>query len=198
MTERIEIIPGAAYLIKDFLPTQADKLFEYLQDPRRTGWEQWTMRFGERIQPIAHLNQFYGDPGTVYRYSQQTLTPKRPWNNGLTFAREQLRQQIDADFNACLLNYYRTGRDSVGWHADDESDLVPPTLIASISLGAERIFELKHTSGTPHHKIPLPHNSCLVMHGTCQQHYRHRVDKVRSAKPRINLTYRQVHVQPPT
>ncbi|HLM54443.1 MAG TPA: alpha-ketoglutarate-dependent dioxygenase AlkB, partial [Pseudoxanthomonas sp.] len=97
-------------------------------------------------------------------------------------------------FNSVLANLYRSGRDAMGWHSDDERELGPEPVIASLSLGAARRFVLKSRHDpTLKREFVLPHGSLLVMAGQTQRHYRHCLP--RTAKPtgeRINLTFRQV------
>jgi alkylated DNA repair dioxygenase AlkB len=99
---------------------------------------------------------------------------------------------VGQDFNCVLCNLYRDGRDSMGWHADNERELGPAPVIASISLGAERQFQLKsRTDSTQRHALLLEHGSLLVMAGDLQQHWLHQLPKTaRVDRPRINLTFR--------
>jgi alkylated DNA repair dioxygenase AlkB len=98
------------------------------------------------------------------------------------------------DFNSVLANRYRDGRDAMGWHRDDEPELGPQPVIASISLGATRRFRLKaDDAAVPPLSLDLPHGSLLVMRGLTQSRFRHALP--RTAKPvgeRINLTFRRI------
>jgi alkylated DNA repair dioxygenase AlkB len=103
------------------------------------------------------------------------------------------------EFNAVLINAYRDGRDSMGWHSDDEPELGLDPVLASISLGAERLFRWrqKRPGTSPDsgksHGMKLQHGSLLLLDGQFQQEYQHSVPKTRSATGlRINLTFRQV------
>jgi len=103
-------------------------------------------------------------------------------------------------FNSALANAYRDGRDSMGWHSDDEKELGRAPLIASVSLGAERRFLLRPRVRTAEGRAPasgltLEHGSLLVMKGDSQRRFQHALPRTR--KPtglRINLTYRMVEV----
>ena len=102
-------------------------------------------------------------------------------------------EEIDnVEFNSCLLNLYRNGKDSNGWHADDEKELGQNPIIGSISLGQERPFYLRYKKDTKlKHKIVLGHGSLLLMKGVTQHHWQHQIPK--TTKPigeRINLTFR--------
>ena len=94
-------------------------------------------------------------------------------------------------YNAALCNLYRNGNDSVGLHADAEPEMGP--VIASVSLGAERLFRLKRQDGTVAFAERLPHGSLLIMAGATQQNYKHEVPKEPSINQvRINLTFRRI------
>jgi alkylated DNA repair dioxygenase AlkB len=108
---------------------------------------------------------------------------------------EKLRMDVETEtgkpFNRALVNYYRDGRDSVDWHADDEASLGFEPLIASVSVGAERIFQLRHNKTQERVKINLPHGSLLLMGAGVQEHWQHSVAKVKQLDdPRVNFTFR--------
>jgi alkylated DNA repair dioxygenase AlkB len=167
------------------------RLLEALRDT--IWWEVHRIRLFGREHDSPRLSCWIGDPGASYRYSG-TLFEPNPWPPVLLPIRERLKQELGVDFNSVLANRYRDGRDAMGWHADDERELGPAPVIASLSLGATRRFVLRHRR-FPARKlvIELPSGSLLVMAGPTQQHYRHAVP--RTAKPvgeRINLTFRRV------
>ena len=99
-----------------------------------------------------------------------------------------------AKFNGVLLNLYRTGQDSMGWHSDDEIELGKLPKIASLSLGAERKFLLRpRNKSAKSYSIPLPHNSLLIMAGETQENWQHSIPKTTKAVGhRINLTFRWI------
>lgn len=151
--------------------------------------------FGKEVlQP--RLTAWHGDPGATYRYSGLQLTPQ-PWTPVLQQLRQRVEAATGAQFNSVLLNLYRTGQDSMGWHADNEPELGPRPVIASLSLGATRNFRLKPRDPllTPHKPISLelPSGSLLLMSGPTQQHWLHALPKTsRPLAPRLNLTFRLV------
>ncbi|MEE8538503.1 MAG: alpha-ketoglutarate-dependent dioxygenase AlkB, partial [Woeseiaceae bacterium] len=106
----------------------------------------------------------------------------------------------ELSFNGVLLNLYRDGQDSVGWHADNEPGLGPEPVIASLSLGAARRFQLKHrTDRTRRVALDLPHGSCLIMRGKTQQCWLHQLPKTYTKVGlRINLTFRRMVGEPST
>ncbi len=106
---------------------------------------------------------------------------------------DQLEAAAGTPFNSVLLNYYRNGQDAMGWHSDDEPELGPQPVIASISLGAYGGSCCAHKGGGPSSAIELAHGSLLLMQGDTQKNYRHSLP--RTAKPvdaRINLTFRKI------
>ena len=137
---------------------------------------------------------WYGDSGAVYRYSGSVNQPL-PWLVELKELGKQLTAFSGLSFNSVLLNYYRTGSQSMGWHSDDERELGPVPTIASISLGSPRRFLLRHRrrKDLPTHEIVLGHGSLLLMSGESQTAWRHSVPKTtRLVAPRVNLTFRQI------
>jgi alkylated DNA repair dioxygenase AlkB len=195
--ESIEV-PGAALTLDPaWLPgAEADALFDGLR--ASVPWEVHKVRLFGREVPAPRLSCWIGDPGTAYRYSGQRHQP-RPWPPGLRPVRTRLEAELGAPFNSVLANLYRDGRDAMGWHRDDERDLGPAPVIASLSLGASRRFLVK-PHGDPQAKalaIELPHGSLLVMGGEFQQGYRHALPRTaRPVGPRINLTFRNVRIGP--
>lgn len=109
-----------------------------------------------------------------------------------------IKEKADAhcgtEFTTCLLNLYRNGQDSMGWHADDEPELGRDPVIASVSLGEERLFKLKHKQDkNQKFDITPAHGSLLVMRGRTQHFWKHQVPKTKKEKgQRINLTFRRI------
>lgn len=142
------------------------------------------------LQP--RLMDWYADPGVTYRYSGLTLAPKA-WPKVLSELRERLEAHCGASFNSVLCNAYRDGQDSMGWHADDEPELGPEPLIASLNLGATRRFRIRPRGGGPSLGLDLDAGSLLLMTGRSQADYQHAVPKTRRpVRLRINLTFRRV------
>jgi alkylated DNA repair dioxygenase AlkB len=187
--------PGAwLRLVEEFLaPGEADALFAALRDG--IAWRQDSITIAGRSIPQPRLTAWFGDPDASYTYSGLRLAPA-PWIEPLAALRRRVEQAASASFNSVLCNLYRDGRDSVGWHADDEPELGAEPLIASVSLGATRRFVMRPTrravDASPV-ELPLRHGALLVMGGATQRLYRHGVPKQPSvADPRINLTFRRV------
>ncbi|MBF9143075.1 alpha-ketoglutarate-dependent dioxygenase AlkB family protein [Hymenobacter properus] len=157
-------------------------------------WEQRNIRlFGQEF-PQPRLTAWYGDAEARYTYSNLTWEP-RPWTPTLQALRQRVEAAANARFNSVLLNLYRDGRDSMGWHADDEPELGPTPIIASLSLGALRRFRLRARAGLAHPplSLDLPSGSLLLMRGATQQNWQHALPKTtRLLGPRLNLTFRWV------
>jgi alkylated DNA repair dioxygenase AlkB len=172
---------------------QADRNFAGLL--RDTPWRADTIKVWGKEYPQPRLTAWYGDAGADYTYSGLRMAPL-PWSDELARIKSEIEAVCDARFNSVLINLYRDERDSVGWHSDDEPELGPAQLIASLSLGATRTFRLKHKK-RPHDKaagIALTHGSLLLMGGDTQRYWSHAVDKERQpTAPRINLTFRTIY-----
>jgi len=156
-------------------------------------WQQKSIKlFGKDI-PQPRLVAWYGDSGASYTYSGLTWEPL-DWTEALRSLKSAVEAAANARFNSVLLNLYRDGQDSMGWHSDDEPELGQNPIIASVSLGATRRFALQHKQYKAlKQKIDLTHGSLLVMAGETQHHWRHQVAKTtRVQEPRINLTFRYV------
>ncbi|HUY11107.1 MAG TPA: alpha-ketoglutarate-dependent dioxygenase AlkB [Candidatus Dormibacteraeota bacterium] len=155
-------------------------------------WTQPTIAlFGVR-RPIPRLEAWYGDLDARYRYSGIAHEPM-PWTPELAGLRDRLRSCVGEPFNSVLANLYRDGRDSNGWHSDDEAELGPTPTIASLSLGATRRFSIKATASGERHIFELSNGSLLVMSGASQQLWRHTVPKEPQVQhARINLTFRTI------
>ena len=146
--------------------------------------------FGKKhLQP--RLTALYGNEGKPYSYSNIKMQP-HPWNLLLQKLKTKIENVSDANFTTVLLNYYRDGKDSNGWHADNEKELRTNPVIASLSFGAERMFQLKHNLDKDLKKsIVLQHGSLLLMKGTTQHFWKHQIPKTaKPIGPRINGTFR--------
>ena len=127
-----------------------------------------------------------------YRYSGLTLEPA-PINSLVLEIKDAVEAACGHRFNSVLLNYYRNERDSMGMHSDDEAELGPEPVIASVSFGAARTFILKHKRSKISLKLDLPSGSLLLMSGKTQQHWQHGINKItRPCGPRVNLTFRHI------
>ena len=156
-------------------------------------WEQHRLHLYGREVASPRLSCWIGDADAVYTYSRTRFVP-RPWTPLLAALRDGLESLTTQRFNSVLCNLYRDGNDSMGLHSDDEPELGPRPLIASLSLGATRRFRLRHKRDPARKlELDLPSASLLLMSGTTQQEYRHELPKaLRVQQARVNLTFRQV------
>lgn len=188
MLERSAIRDGGVllYAAAFFPPSEADSLFAHLRTNIR-----WGQEVG-RGRPFPRLTAFVADAGLEYRYSG-VVHRGEGWPAELLAVRERIESASGAEFNSLLLNLYRDGRDSIGFHADDEPELGKNPVVASVSLGAVRKFVMKHVATRESLSFQLAHGSLLVMAGTCQHHWRHGVPKTaETVGERINLTFRKL------
>lgn len=173
-------------------PQQCDRWLDRLTCT--IDWRQEPIRIYGRSLLQPRLTAWYGDPGTSYTYSHLTLQPL-PWTPELL----ELKAAVDAAagirFNSVLLNLYRSGGDSMGWHSDDEPELGQNPVIASLSLGGTRRFILRHRLEPGlKHELALTSGSLLIMAGSTQHYWQHQVPKTRRpVPPRINLTFRVIY-----
>ena len=189
----LPLADGDARVIQAFLARaqSAAYLAELIE---RVDWQQHTIRIGGRSVDSPRLSAWFGDPGAHYGYSGLSLAPS-PWLPVLLELKERVEAACNAPFNSVLLNLYRDGADSMGWHSDDEPELGPRPTIASISLGATRRFRMRHRRrrGLEPVAIDLEDGSLLIMKGETQRYWKHQIPKTRRAVgPRVNLTFREI------
>lgn len=195
--ERIPIAGAEIYYDARFLqPEEATRRFDVLSKKC-----DWSRRQGPFGHAVPRDEAYYGDPETRYTYSRREYEPLA-WVPEL-LSLKQLVETATPDeayatsgiaripYNAALCNLYRNGDDSVGLHADAEPEMGP--VIASVSLGAQRLFRLKRTGGGVVFSERLPSGSLLIMAGETQKRFRHEVPKEPAiTEPRINLTFRRI------
>ena len=149
--------------------------------------------FGKNIL-VPRLICWYGDKTAIYRYSGIKHTPL-PWIEPLIELKTKLEATTQQTFNSVLGNLYRNESDSMGWHSDNEKELGTDPFIASLSLGEERIFKIKHRTTKEQHNINLTSGSLLTMSRSLQHNWQHCIPKCSTPKkPRINLTFRYIHI----
>jgi len=182
-----DIIYFPAFLSRE----EADSLFLELLE--NTPWQQdeITVYGKKHLQP--RLTALFGNEGKPYSYSNIVMQP-RYWTLPLQKLKSHVENVSETVFTTVLLNYYRDGSDSNGWHADNEKELGTNPVIASLSLGAERNFQLKHNIDASQKKnIILENGSLLLMKGSTQHFWKHQVPKTtKPIGPRINLTFRVI------
>ncbi|MFT5751648.1 MAG: alkylated DNA repair dioxygenase AlkB [Flavobacteriales bacterium] len=172
-----------------FSPQEAAAYYETLL--KETLWQQDDIKVFGKVHPQPRLTALYGNNNRPYSYSNISMHPTL-----FTFALSEIKKSIETTvphaFTTCLLNLYRDGKDSNGWHSDDEKELGPAPIIASVSFGAPRIFKFREKATKKNvYKMELETGSLLLMKGTTQKLWQHQIPK--TSKPigqRINLTFR--------
>jgi alkylated DNA repair dioxygenase AlkB len=198
--ETIVISGAEIYYERNFLTTEeAAILFNILRT--KCAWQRHRTSFN---YTVPRDEAYYGDPGTTYTYSRCVYKPL-PWVPELFSFKIRVEEATPVaaysnvslprlGYNAVLCNLYQNGNDSVGLHADAEPEMGP--VIASVSLGAERLFRLKGKSGAVAFAERLPHGSLFIMAGNTQKNFKHEVPKEPDiTQPRINLTFRHIKHQ---
>lgn len=201
--EEVLSLPGGGQIrfISHWLNEErADALYALLD--REISWQQPEISVYGVRRPIPRLQAWYGDAGASMSYSGRRFDPLA-WAPALLSLRNEVQQQFACSFNSVLVNKYRHGDDSVGWHADDEPELGANPLIASLSLGAARKFCLKPkaktiASNASAFSLQLRHGDLLLMSGEIQAHWLHAILKQKAVQDaRINLTFRHILQSPP-
>ncbi|MDG1573188.1 alpha-ketoglutarate-dependent dioxygenase AlkB [Robiginitalea sp. M366] len=179
------------YLPGFLKPRETQVLMDRLE--QEVPWQQDPIRVFGKTYPQPRLTALYGEAGSSYGYSGIRMQPL-PFTPALSELKDMVEAEAGCTFNICLLNLYRDGQDSNGWHADNEKELGTNPAIASLSLGASRWFHLKHRREAAHrYKVLLENGSLLLMQGAMQHHWLHQLPKTQKPlEARINLTFRKV------
>eukprot|EP00747_Dinoflagellata_sp_TGD_P185148 gnl/TRDRNA2_/TRDRNA2_41526_c0_seq1.p1 gnl/TRDRNA2_/TRDRNA2_41526_c0~~gnl/TRDRNA2_/TRDRNA2_41526_c0_seq1.p1 ORF type:complete len:254 (-),score=30.47 gnl/TRDRNA2_/TRDRNA2_41526_c0_seq1:199-960(-) len=173
------------------VPARANTWLEKLL--KTVKWEQGQVRVFGKVYPEPRLTCYYGDK--PYTYSGRTVHP-RPWSENPVVS--EIRRRVEAAtgevFNSVLCNRYRSGADTVGWHADNEKVYGPMPTIASVTLGEPRDFDLRENDGRQgRFRLKLGHGSLLVMSGNVQNRWQHSLPRRLTIKgERVNLTFRRI------
>jgi len=188
--KKIKIKDGELYYDRFFFSNiEANKYFNLLK--KEIQWRQDNIKIFGKIYPQPRLTALYANNNKSYSYSNIKMQPIT-FTPTLFDIKSKIEKRLNSQFTSCLLNLYRNGQDSNGWHADNEKELGLNPVIASLSLGAERIFHMKHRNYKKEKlKINLTNGSLLVMRGKTQHHWLHQIPKTRKkVEERINLTFR--------
>ena len=188
MAEWTEIRDGGRLLHDPtfYVPDEADALFAWLRN--EVPWRQETTRG----RPLPRLNAWFADVGLRYGYSGLTHLGTG-WLPELDAVRRRVEDAAGTTFNSLLLNLYRDGQDSIGFHTDAEPELGENPAVATVSLGSVREFVLKHKATRETRKYRLAHGSLLVMAGTSQHHWLHALPRTEEeVGERISLTFRRI------
>lgn len=169
---------------------ESDLFFEQLLS--NTPWQQDHIKIFGKTYQQPRLTALYGNNQKEYSYSNITMQPHL-FTEPLMKIKTKVEKCSNIFFTSCLLNLYRDGKDSNGWHADDEKELGKNPPIASVTFGEKRWFHFKHKTKNIKQKIQLEHGSLLLMTGSTQHNWLHQISKsTKITKPRINLTFRNI------
>jgi alkylated DNA repair dioxygenase AlkB len=183
---------GEIGFVPDFISQElANYYFKLFQES--LSFQQGTITLFGKTHPIPRLEAFFGIDNQVYSYSGKTLETQS-FTKELLEVKTLIEEISDEKLNCVLVNLYRDGKDSNGWHADNEPELGKNPVIASLSLGASRRFDLKHNTTKEKISIELNHGSLLIMKGEMQHYWKHQIAKTtKVSTPRINLTFRYIY-----
>ncbi|WP_205702881.1 alpha-ketoglutarate-dependent dioxygenase AlkB family protein [Botryobacter ruber] len=189
--EKLAMPDAEVYFAPHFFgATQSELYFQELL--QQINWKQESIKLFGKETAMPRLTAWYGDK--AYTYSGLQNKPA-PWIPVLQQLKEQVEQATGHTYNSVLLNLYRSGHDSMGWHSDDEPELGQEPVIASLSFGGERRFAFRHRfrKDVAPVRLTLPSGSLLLMQGPTQHFWQHSIPKTaKTVQPRINLTFRQV------
>lgn len=179
------------YIPQFFSKEASDSYFKTIEE--NTNWQHDDITVFGKTYKQPRLTALFGDSEQSYGYSNIVMHPK-PFTPSLRTIKKRVEQIADHQFNFVLINLYRDGNDSNGWHADNEKELGRDPVIASVSFGEARAFHFKHkTLKSERHKLILEHGSLLIMKGEMQSYWLHQIAKTKKQiQPRINLTFRHL------
>ncbi|MEH0156082.1 alpha-ketoglutarate-dependent dioxygenase AlkB [Limibacter armeniacum] len=191
--DEIKIRDGVLFYDEHFYKNdEADQLYQLLEN--EIEWEQEELKIFGKWYKVPRKTAWYADKGVRYKYSGVVHEPI-PWTAGLLEMKAKIEAYTGHSFNSVLLNWYRNGSDKMGWHADNESELGENPIIASLSFGETRRFDLRYQADKTEPKVQLhlAHGSLLIMGGTTQHFWQHQIPvQKKIEKGRINLTFRLI------
>ena len=154
-------------------------------------WQQKLIKMYDKKVLTPRLTIWIGDTGKDYTYSGEKHNPL-PWTKELLMIKNRIEPLAGTTFNSVLLNYYRDGNDSVAWHSDNENSLGEHPVVASVTFGQVRSFDIRNKKDhSLKFSVKLENGSYLLMKGGLQENWEHRIAKsTKPMKPRVNLTFR--------
>ena len=183
---------GMVWYRPGFVP-EADVLQQKLMET--IPWRHDEVRMYGKLITTRRMVAWYGNAGAVYTYAGIARNPLA-WFPELEELKHRTGEACGASFNSCLANLYHDGSEGMGWHRDNEPDLIRHEVIASVSLGATRRFDFRHRKTRVKISVMLEPGSLLVMAGEVQDHWEHQLPVTKKIKePRINLTFRTIRVK---
>jgi alkylated DNA repair dioxygenase AlkB len=191
ISNKTEIQNGWYIYFEDyFSKEEAQSLYQiFLQE---LNWEESEIKIFGKTYQTPRLEAFYSENGQHYSYSGKKLKINS-FTSSLLSLKVKLEQDFGFEFNSVLANLYRDGKDSNGWHSDNEKELGKNPVIASLSFGSERRFDFKHILTKEKLAFNLQEGSLLIMGGEMQHYWKHQIAKsTKVYAPRINLTFRKI------
>lgn len=194
LKQELPISNGHLTFLEGFYTAEeAEELYTQLLESLE--WKQGTIHLFGKTHSTPRLEAFYAEKNVNYSYSGQQLE-NHAFTPLLLKIKEKIEKETAYSFNSVLVNYYRDGNDSNGWHADNEKELGENPIIASLSFGTSRRFDLKHISKAEKLSIQLNSGSLLVMGGETQHFWKHQIAKSKKITTgRINLTFRTIRLK---
>ncbi len=153
-------------------------------------WEKPIVKVFSKSYPVPRLTTFLSTRNITYIYSGFKHIGSG-WPEWFYPLLDKVRDSCGVNFNGCLINLYRDGRDRMGWHSDNEKELNHEKPIASLSLGSSRDFLFKHKKQPIKESITLSNGDLLIMQPKCQSDWIHSLPSRKRVKDaRVNLTFR--------
>lgn len=182
---------GSVFYAPDFLSDEESGYF-FQRFSADIPWENDRVKIFGKEMLMRRKSCWFADDGLSYRYSgisRQGL----PWPDALLELKQKTEAASGEKFNSCLANFYHDGSDGMGWHSDNEKEIVRDSTIASVSIGCGRKFLLRHNLTKETISLDLENGSLLLMKGELQRFWKHSVGKSAKIKEaRMNLTFRQI------
>lgn len=192
LAQGINILPydGEALFYPGFLTSEESAYF-MKQLLKEYSYKQLMIRIYDKDVLQPRLTAFSGNPGVGLEYSEETL-PVQPWSDNLKVLKQRVEKVAKAEFTHALLNLYRDGKDSVSWHRDKERNWGAEPVIASLSMGAARLFQFRnYEDKTITRNVELTPGSLLIMKGATQRCWEHQIAKTnKRISQRLNITFR--------
>tara|TARA_R110002072_G_scaffold64203_3_gene159445 strand:+ start:55273 stop:55875 length:603 start_codon:yes stop_codon:yes gene_type:complete len=190
MLKKQIIIPDQIFYYPNFLSESENKEIKLCMESSIV-WTQGLIKIFGREVLTPRLQSWIADDGITYTYSGKENIPEQ-WPKELIKLRTRINKEFNLNLNSALCNLYRNGNDSNGWHSDDEKELGKNPVIASISLGVERKFQLKCKKTNERIDLNLESGSLLIMKGNSQSQWKHQIPKQRKIEgKRYNITFRE-------
>jgi len=189
--ERVELNNGWYIFEENFYNSpKSEVLHSYLIN--ELPWKSGEIKLFGKVHPIPRKQVYFSDNRLSYSYSGKELVIDA-WDENVLGIKSRVEALLNVEFNACLANLYRNGQDSNGWHSDNEKELGKNPIIASVSFGATRRFDLMHKATKQKLSFQLTSGSLLVMGGEMQHFWKHQIPKQNKIdESRVNLTFRKI------